>query len=142
MKRHAPTQRHRRGFGIAEVAVSSILLVAALVLVAQMVVGMASERLATEHRQRAFQEAANVMERITARPWDELTPEFAKSIRLAPATLTTLRGGSVAVAITPDVGDTTAKKVAIEVRWLDRSGGPESPVRLVSWVYRRGESKR
>ncbi len=135
------TRTKRRGFGLAEVAVSAILLMVALVLVAQIVIGLAAERKAAEQRQRAFQEAANVMERVTSRTWDELTPEYAKGITLAVPTSSALRGGSVDVAIAPASGEPPAKKIAVEVRWRDRTGGPEAPVRLVSWVYHQGATK-
>jgi hypothetical protein len=134
----APIRTRRRGFGTVEIAVSSILLVAAMVLVAQLAIGVAGERLATGRRQRAVQEAANVMERLTSRPWDELTPALAGSIALTPDTLAFLRGGSVAVAIAPELRDPSAKKIVVEVRWRDRSGGQAAPARLVAWVYRRG----
>ena len=49
---------HRRGFGIAEVALSVILLVVAMTLVAQSVIWLATERKATERRQLAVQEVA------------------------------------------------------------------------------------
>jgi len=135
------TQSKRRGFGIAEIAVSAILLATALVLVSQIAITLATERKGTERRQRAFQEAANVMERLTSRPWDELTPEAAKGMTLTPLTLAALREGSLSVVLTPVSGDPSAKKITVEVGWSNRSGGREAPVRLVAWVYHREGSK-
>ena len=130
----------RRGFGIAEVAISSVLLVAAMVLAAQFATAVASGRLATGRRQRALQEAAHVMERLTSRPWDELTPALAGSIKLPPDANAFLHDGTVVVTIVVDPADPSAKKITVEVGRGAPSNAP-APVRLVAWTYRRARAK-
>lgn len=130
-------RRRRRGFAMVELTISTLLIAAALAIVVQTVGWLAAQRRGAERRQRATQEAANLMERLAARPWDELTPELARSLTLSPATAATLRDGALDVAIAPGRGEPASKSVAITIRWGDRSGTSAAPVRLVAWVHRR-----
>lgn len=128
----------RRGFGLAEMAIAGLLLALAMGLVAQTAVWLAAERRGAARRERALQEAANLMERLAARPWDELTPDLARVQALTPATAEVLRDGTLAVAIAGDDVEPAAKSIAIEIGWgSGGSGGRVAPVRLVAWVYRR-----
>ena len=134
-----PGSAHRRrgGYAMVELTISTLLIAAALAIVVQSVGWLAAQRRGAERRQRAIQEAANLMERLALRPWDELTPELARSLTLSPATSSALRDGMLDVAIAPGRGEPASKSVAITIRWGDRSGVPSAPVRLVAWVHRR-----
>jgi len=126
-----------------EVVVGALLVAAAMVIVVQVVGRVAAGRRPAERRQRAVQEAANLMERLAARPWDELTPAAARSLAASAATSArdALGDGSIEADVASVAGDPTAKRVAIEVRPGDRSGGRSAPVRLVAWVHRRGGAR-
>jgi Tfp pilus assembly protein PilV len=129
--------RRPRGYGLIEVTISSLLIVVALGLVVQTVGWLAAERRGAERRERATQEAANLMERLADRPWDELTPESARSLTLSEPAQAVLRDGTLEVAVASIAGPPSAKKITILVRWGDRDGGKAAPVRLVAWVHRR-----
>lgn len=129
---------NRRGVTLLELAVAGILLGTLLTVCLQMVGATAARRRAVEDRQTAMLEAGNVMERLAARPWDELTPEAVAEIELSSEARESLLEGRLEVDVTrggPDEPD--AKRVAVLVRWNDRSGKPQRPVRLVAWRYRR-----
>jgi Tfp pilus assembly protein PilV len=132
----AGNDRRPRGYGMVEVTLSSVLIVIALGLVVQTVGWLAAERRGAERRERATQEAANLMERLVDRPWDELTPESARSLTLSDAAQAVLRDGTLDVDVAPVPGPPPAKKITILVRWGDRDGGKAAPVRLVAWVHR------
>lgn len=127
----------RRGLALLELTISTLLLAAALVIAVQSLGWLASQRRGAERRQRAIQEAANLMERLSARPFDELTPELARSVALSPASAAVLRDGTLDVAIAPAPGEPTSKSITVTIRWGDRSGVGPAPVRLVAWVHRR-----
>jgi hypothetical protein len=129
----------RRGYGLVELSVAGLLLAIAMGIVAQTATWLAVERRGAERRQRALQEAANLMERLSARPWLELTPELAREQSLSPATKAALRDGTLDVAIAPTEGDASSKTIAIRIGWGGTSGRGPAPVRLVAWVHRRGE---
>ena len=40
-----------------------------------------------------------------------------------------------------DAGPVPGKRVTVQLRWKTRSGRWDAPVRLTSWVYRRGGSR-
>ncbi len=135
-------RKRRPGFGLIEMAVSGVLIVVAMTVTVQVVGWVALERKAVERRERAVLEADNLLERVVATPWDELTPELAKQFHTSSTTASFLRNPTLVVNVVPFDDAPARKKVTVEIRWLDHSGRPESPVRLVSWTYRRGEKPR
>ncbi len=138
--------RRRRGILLMETVVAGLLLMAAMVLTVQMLGWVASERRDAERRQWASQQAANVMERLTAWPWSELTEENVKSIDLDPDTSRFLPDARLVIAITPSMLDAdktasspiTLKRITVEIRWPGRQGREEIPSRLTAWVTKTG----
>jgi hypothetical protein len=131
--------RNRPGFGLIEMAMTGVLIAAAMAATLQVVGWIAIDRRAVERRERAVLEASNLMERITARPWDELKTEAIASIKVSESSAGFLSGPKLDLKVEPFDDVPARKKVTIEIRWRDRSGRPETPVRLVAWTYRRGE---
>ena len=115
---------------IGAVAILTVLLTLCL----QMLGSAASQRCAATGRQAAVVEATNVLERMTAKPWDELE---AEKPQLSPAARALLPGAElkIAVAAAPDEPD--AKLITVSLRWQDRNGLPVRPVSLSAWRYRR-----
>jgi len=133
--------RTRRGSLLAETAMSGVMLIIAMGLVAQVVGSVATQRRAWDRRQTAVFEAANLMERLTARPFEALTTEGAKDLSLSDEASRTLPDGQVRIEIIDNdpVGGDDSKRVSLQVRWRNRAGDWDAPVRLTSWVHRRGE---
>jgi Tfp pilus assembly protein PilV len=128
----------RRGAMLAEVAIGTIMVLIAMTLTVKLLAYVGSQRRAAEHRQRAVQETANVLERITAYPYDEITAERARNWVLSPQAKQSLPGADLAVTIAeehPGAGR-SAKRIAVRLRWHGRSGDWESPVRVTTWVER------
>ncbi len=140
----SPSSRHRlhrRGFGLIEMTVAIMLLAVGMVVTVQVVGWVATERRAVERRERAALEASNLMERAAARPWDALTAEGLAPVGLADAARRALPGSAVSWAVAELDAPPRSKRVTLEVRWRDRAGRSEAPVRLVAWVH-RGEDAR
>ena len=123
-------------------AVTGVLIAAAMAATLQVVGWVALERRAVERRERALVEASNLLERITARPWDDLSTEALKSMTISDSASSFLPGSALDVKVVPFEDLPARKKINLEIRWRDRSGRTESPVRLVAWVYRRGGTTR
>jgi Tfp pilus assembly protein PilE len=132
----------RGGFGLIEMAIAGALIAVAMTVTVQVVGWIALERKAVERRERALLEADNILERVMAMPWNDLSTESAKRTTILPATSEFLRSPTLNVNVTAFEDAPVHKKVVVEIRWLDRSGRPEAPVRLVAWAYRRGEAAR
>ena len=67
----------RRGMTLLELAVAGTLLGTLLVVCLQLLQATAAQRRAADQRQLALLEVGNVLERLAARPWADLTPESA-----------------------------------------------------------------
>ncbi|MFO0891441.1 MAG: hypothetical protein U0790_20145 [Isosphaeraceae bacterium] len=128
----------RRGSLLAEAAMSGVMLAIAMTLTVKVIGWAAMERRAADRRQWATQEACNVMERVTARPFEAVTSESVGEEALSPQARQLLPGGElrIEVAANDPAGGEVSKRVGVQVRWRDRSGGWDTPVRLTSWIYR------
>ncbi len=131
--------RSRRGSLLAETAMSAAMLIIAMSLITRVVGWTAADRRNLDRRQWAVQEAANLMERLTARPFESLTTDSVKDATLSPEAVRTLPDATLNVEVVdhdPAGGD-DSKRITIGLRWRARSGDWDAPLKLASWVYRR-----
>ena len=135
-----PGRWPRRGSLLVEMTIAAAMLSVAMVMTVQVLGYSGQQRRASDQRQRAMLEVANLMERITAEPFDEVTAERARRLKIAPAAAGSLPGAELAVEVAganaaPGPGG-LAKRIAIRLRWKGRSGEWEAPVRLTTWIER------
>ena len=131
----------RGGYTMVELAVSVLVLVAAMGISVRVVGWVGAERRSADRRQWALQEVANVMERVSAEPFDRVTPAKARAIASGSDAAGRLPGGSWEVAVDDERDSPVpARRVSVRLRWKDRSGGWEAPARLTAWVFRRGDA--
>lgn len=136
-------KHRRRGTLLVEVTMSSVLLVTVMVLTVKVLGWVALDRRGVEERERAVVQVANLMERITARRYEDVTPSLAHELSTAAPRARPLPDADLKVDITesqPGAGR-SAKRIAIGLRWRDHTGEWTAPVRLVSWIERRGKSR-
>jgi hypothetical protein len=82
------------------------------------------------------------MERATSEPFDRVSEETVKALTGAAEAGRWLPGADWEVSVTDDrSAPVPARRVALRLRWKERSGNWVAPVRLTSWVYKRGESR-
>ena len=131
-------RRARRGSLLAEIAMSSVLLMIAMGLTVKVLGWMGVERRSWDRRQWAAQEVSNLMEEATSRPFEEVTSASLKRLAISPHARALLPGVELAteVAANDPAGGPGSKRVAIRLRWHNRSGEWDAPVRLTSWIYR------
>jgi hypothetical protein len=137
--RTRPIRSRRRGSLLPELAMSAVMLAIVMTLTVKVLGYAGQQQRSADHRQRAVLEVANVMERITASPFDEITAARARRVSISPAAAGSLSGSELAVDVTeeqPGPGR-SAKRIAIRLRWKGRSGEWEAPVRLTTWIERR-----
>jgi prepilin-type N-terminal cleavage/methylation domain-containing protein len=125
----------RRGFTLIEVTITVVLLAAAMTAIVQVLGWVAAERRATERRQWAIEEAANLMERVTAAPFEEVTAESARAVTLSAPIREKLTSPELTVIVSEPEAVGGGKRVAIAIRWLGRGRTSEAPVRLTAWIY-------
>jgi Tfp pilus assembly protein PilE len=125
----------RRGFTLVETAVAFGLMAMLIAVCLQMLSTMAAERRAVERRAVAMQEAANVVERIAALPWEQLTPERLSAMDLSRSVQESLPGGVAQVSLEPVEADPSARQIRVEITWVHPADNSEAPVSLRFWAY-------
>lgn len=117
---------------------SGVMLMIAMALTVKVLGWAGAERRAWDRRQWAAQEASNLMEEATSRPFEAVTASALKSLQLSPQARALLPAAELAseVAENDPAGGPGSKRVAIRLRWHNRSGEWDAPVRLTSWIYR------
>jgi hypothetical protein len=79
---------------------------------------------------------ANVMERIAARPWSELSTAALAKEKPSASAAHQLPGAELKIEIVPSAAEPNAKRITATLRWQDRSGQPAAPVRISTWRYK------
>lgn len=125
----------RRGVVMLEVVVGCGLLAVLLALAVQLLSVTALQRRHTERRAIALEQAANVVERVSAVPYAEITPERLAAIELSPEVRQILPGGTARLFVDDEAGDVPAKRVRVEIQWTGAGGRTEAPARLTYWFY-------
>jgi hypothetical protein len=126
----------RRGTTLLEVIVAGMLLGTLLVLCLQLVSAANDQRWAADRRQCASVELGNVMERVAARPWAELTAAALAQEKISPSAAGQLPGAALKVEISPEAKGSDVKRITATLRWQDRSGQFLAPVTLATWRYK------
>jgi hypothetical protein len=113
------------------------MLMIAMGLTVKVLGWVGAQRRDSERRQIAVLEAANLMERLTARPFEALTADSSRELLLSPRARQSLPGAELNVDIRANdpAGGAGSKRVALRLRWQSRSGEWAAAVHLASWVY-------
>jgi hypothetical protein len=141
-RRHHTTRcgcfRNRRGSLLAEVGIATVVIVIVMGMTVQLLATVARERRAVSDRQLGALEVGNLMERITAHPFDQVTPELARKMSISDRARQSLRDGELAISVSGGENSATkgpsAKRVMIRLRWKGPGGQWQAPVRLSSWI--------
>lgn len=126
----------RRGMTVVELLFAGALLATLMAVCLEMLSAAAAQRRATEDRQTAIREAANLMERLGTVPFDRLTPEGVGAVQLSGEARRALPDGELQIQLSSPSGEPDAKRIVVLLRWQDRTGRFLRPVRLVAWRYR------
>ena len=127
--------RPRRGALLLELVISGALLGVVVSAAIPTLAWITRERQFSRQRQVAQLEVGNLMERLAALEWDELTLERGAQTEPSPSLREQIPDAKLTVAVTDD-SVAQARRVLIELRWEVVPGRPAPPVRLVTWVYR------
>lgn len=138
--RHPSTARRRaaRGFTLLECVVAAGMLMVVIALAAQLYAWDARERREVWRRQVAQQEAANLMEQLTAAPPTELSAEALKALRMSAESTAWLPNGALNATASEVTAPAAGRRIELQITWEHASGEPAAPVRLVGWVFDAG----
>ena len=131
----------RRGYGLIEVAIAIFLLTVVLGVMVKVIGWVGIERRAADRRIRATQDVSNLLEHLSAEPYEAISTERANAILKQMAPAKELPDAKWEFEISePKDSPLPCKRLSIRLRWNDRSGGWDGPVSLTSWVYRGSKS--
>lgn len=119
-----------------EMVAAGAILVALLAVSMQFLHATAVHRRTTRQREVAIQETANLMERLAAIPWQDLTVEKARQVQLSDIAGRTLPGAKLTIDVGQPAEEPSAKRIAVALAWEDESRRLGRPVRLTAWRYR------
>lgn len=124
----------RRGMTLLELVAAAALLATILVVCLQLLAATTLHHEA-DQRQLALMEVENTLERLAAKPWNELTAQTAAG-QLSPNLRGRLPGGELKVEVTTSPAEPLAKRIAVSLRWKDHSGQFTKPVTIVTWRWK------
>jgi prepilin-type N-terminal cleavage/methylation domain-containing protein len=125
-----------RGFTLFEVSVAIILLGVLTALCLQFFSGVTGQQKDQNAELTATEEAANLMERLAAVAWDDLSKQTGEKFQLSPQALKMLPEPRVEVKVDEATGTPPARRIAVAVAWRPLPGGPERKARVVAWRYK------
>jgi len=135
--------RGRAGFTVIEAAVASLLLTAVFLTAIPTLGWIVRARKSAERHQVAVIAAGNLMERLTALEWDDLTPEKTAQATLPESVRRQLPDADLRVSVNESTDVVAGRKISIELRWPESTHGTWSaPVRLSAWVWPPARSDR
>jgi Tfp pilus assembly protein PilV len=127
---------HRAGFTLIESCSAAALLIAALSLAVALLTGVARQRQAASLHAQAVLTADNLLERITAEPYESITSEHAEQLLRDQHLSEVLPESEAKIDISTEGGPPPGKRIIVEIAWQPRAGGPAARHRVASWVYR------
>lgn len=125
----------RRAFTIIESLLAVGVISVAFVLLAQFLTLAAGQRRAGEERRIALQEAANVLERISALPADEATAERVANWQPSAELKRVLPKAQLRITLAAEAGPPRGQKVRVEVVWPNAAGELNAPLGLTAYRY-------
>lgn len=125
----------RPGYLLVEVFVALTVVAALFALVIQMVTSTARERRATERRAIALEQAANLLERASAIPFEKVSEVTLREVAVSDEAGQLLPGIDVRWTVAEDGSEVPVKRVQVELTWRATHGRSDSPVRLVTWAF-------
>jgi hypothetical protein len=131
----------RRGFTVMEVVLSIGFLGIAAAIIGELAFATLNERLRNETRLAVIEWATNVLEVARARPWSEVTPEWASEIRLPEDLSIRLTNPKAVVNVDAERERPGAKRITVSAKWTHSDGTPLRPVTLVTVISHRQKAE-
>jgi type II secretion system protein I len=122
----------RSSFTILETIVALGIFAIALILAAQLGTQALAERQRVEERLAAMEMADNILESARARPWADLTPEWAAAQRLPEDLADRLWEAKFTVRVEEERDRPRIKRVTVDLHWRHSPGVDARAVSLTA----------
>jgi len=132
----------RVGSTLLEVVMAAGMLAMLLAVTVQMLRATTNGQRAAERRVIALQAVRAVADEVANTPWDQLTAESAKQVKIPEPLQAHLPGSALTVAVDEEPAPVTAKRIHVELAWKTAEGKPGAPVRLTSWALPEAKQQK
>ena len=125
----------RRGLTLSELIIAAAITVAAMVGIAQLMYQVTRQYRVVTCRNLAAEEAANIMEDLMSRPWNEIAAKEPPSIEFSPACRQAAPDAELQLEIVPEEGQEDIRRITVQIHWMTNSTQQAEPIQLVAWRY-------
>lgn len=129
--------RAQRGSMLLEVMVAIALLAVTVSLCIKTLTAMGRQQMALGQRAYAAELANNLLERLRGHDWPAITPALAAELKLPADAQQRLPAPQLDIQVA-ERKSPEAKQMTVIIRWQEGGGRQARPVRLTTWVYRKG----
>lgn len=129
------------GFTLTETICSLFLLGTMMVFVVTTFRLVDLQQSKTDLHEMALVEVTNIMERLTAEKWENLTPELAEKTGISSSSEKMLLEPTLKTTITEDENSPGSRKIFVSLSYKTMSGQSGPPVQLTSWVYQQEQAE-
>lgn len=129
--------RSRRGLTTTEMVCAALLTGVVLAMVVPGLHFISRENTAAANHLDATVAVGNVLDEITARPYENVTPGVMKDVEVPEWIVQQLKQPKLDVRVTDSEG---GKLVSAELSWLAVHGAAREKVRMHVWIYERSQS--
>lgn len=116
-------------------AVAAAVFGTALISFVPLLKSVGNQQRAAQQHFFALREADNVLERLTQRPWKELSADELARITLTDEAKQYLPQAKLQVTVHESQELPREKRVSVELSWMPRSGNAHHSVKLVAWFF-------
>jgi hypothetical protein len=121
---------------MVELCATCALLAVAIPLTVAALGAAAKQRRGIEMRQQAIEAADNLLERLTAERWDQLSNERLNELKDAISDGQLPPGGELQLELVEHAGPPAAKRIDVGLSWQPSAARVRQRVRLSGWVFR------
>ncbi len=131
----SPRGRGRRGMTIIEVVVAASVLAVLLASSVQVLSTLSKHQRAAERRVLAIETTQAMIEQLSNRRWDDLTPQLADELTVPQRVRPFLPGAKIKATVVDEQEPVEAKRITVQLTWNSLGGQPAGPVRLTAWAF-------
>ncbi|MCA9121651.1 MAG: hypothetical protein H6822_36345 [Planctomycetaceae bacterium] len=117
-----------------EATIAIVLATAVILGTAQTLAFISHQRRDVDRRILASREAGNLMEQVTAKPWDQITTDTLAELALSEECATSLPEARLQVSVA-SAADSIGKQITLEIDWVTMPDQRVVPLRLIAWRY-------
>ncbi|MBN2580410.1 MAG: hypothetical protein JXB10_15610 [Pirellulales bacterium] len=128
-------KRKPRGMTFLELAVAGALLAVLAAVCLKFLAAQVRQRSALAERQTAQCEAANLMEHLAARPYEELSAEKLAGEKPSAQAAALLPGAELKIEVAAAAGPPPGKRITLRLSWPGPDPAAPYIVQLTSWRY-------